>query len=46
MHANCLWISRVPETLESACEIIAAVAPDLMEDLDTMSASMSGSPLW
>jgi len=35
--ANCLWISRVPETFSMSCEIIAAVALDLMEDIDTMS---------
>lgn len=26
--ANCLWISRVPETLEAAREMIVAIAPD------------------
>ena len=29
---NCLWISRVPETLEMARELIAIIAPDLMEE--------------
>ena len=29
---GCLWISRVPETLEVAQELIAAVSPDLMEN--------------
>jgi transposase len=31
------WISRVPETLNSAQELIENIAPDLMETPDKMS---------
>ena len=34
---NCLWISRVPETLDAARELIVAIAPDLMENPESLN---------
>jgi transposase len=39
---NCLWISRVPETLEVARELIAAIIPDLMENPESLNCRSLG----